>query len=167
MIKIFFEKNVIFWAVFFFMSVSVLLYITNDRRADDEELTQEELLPLPVSSQSTAPIPSVPDNGVRVLEKNSLQTTVIYKDGSFHPHEITVKNETSCYIAIENKSGDQVIPRLGPYDPKKETGFPYPAIAPGSTGMIDPRYGMGAQFSFYDKNNPNADFIVHIDPTCF
>jgi len=155
--KSYFEKNILIWsAIIFFAIVALLFYVTENKKY---EAPKEN--PTPISpSQSSSEHPT------RVEEDQGNHTSVRYDQGQFSPPEITIKTENGCFVEIQNASNKNLIPRLGPYNPDKEQGFLYPAIAPGKTSLIDPRYGARITFSFYDKNNPGGSFIVHIDPTC-
>ncbi len=149
--------------VIFFAVIAVLFYLTKGIKIQERGLAQS-VSPLP----SESPVqPPVQYNAVKVQEDNGNHSTVQYEHGSFTPAEITVKNETGCFVEIDNASDQEVIPRLGPYDSKQEKGFLYSSIAAHKNGLIDPRYGNVTQFSFYNKNNSRATFTAHIDPTCF
>ncbi len=163
--KVLFEKNTLFLGIIvFFACVAILFYFTNERQIKDGQ-TMQSILPSPSTSQEPPKV--VPQhNSVNVIEDNGNHSTVHYEHGLFTPHEVTIKNETGCFIAIQNADNTTIIPRLGPYDAKKEQGFLYPPILPHKDSLIDPRYGKSSQFLFYNRNNPHADFIVHIDPTC-
>ena len=124
----------------------------------------QTILPSPAASEQ--PIQTTPQkNPVKVMEDQGTHSTVRYMLG-FSPREVTVKNETGCFVDIQNDGDAVLVPRLGTYDPKKEQGFLYPAILAHKSSLIDPRYGTVPRLIFYDKNNPAADFSVHIDPTC-
>ena len=154
-------------AIIFFAVIAALFYFTKEIKIQERGLT-ESGFPMPLASASESPTQAPPqNNAVRVQEDNGNHSAVRYEHGSFTPAEITVKTETGCFIEINNASDQELIPRLGPYDPKQEKGFLYSPIAAHKNGLIDPRYGSVSQFSFYNKNNPSATFIVHIDPTCF
>ncbi|MDP3770579.1 MAG: hypothetical protein U1A25_00280 [Candidatus Sungbacteria bacterium] len=160
-----FEKKVLWWAVIiFFAHVAVLFYLTNGLRWEDENVPNTLMSPTP--SATIIPTPLAPKNPVKVIEENKQATTVVYENGLFIPHEVAIKNETGCYVMIENKSDADVIVRLGPFDSQKEQGFLYAPVAPGARMAIDPRYGIMTSASFYNKNNQSADFLVHIDATC-
>lgn len=164
------EKKYIFFAIIlFFALVAILFYVTTEKRIEDRGLVENE----PSSSLSPSPNPSqvplekpIQNNAVQVQEDNGVHSTVRYERGLFSPLEITVTNETGCFVEIKNMSDTDVVPRLGPYNPNQEKGFLYPPIVPHESSLIDPRYGEGMQFSFYNKNNSDAQFIAHIDPTC-
>lgn len=162
------EKHVFLWAVIiFFILVIVLFYITKERRHEYKKFAQPIVsgssLPLPSSQPSQQPFLN---NAVRVEEDSGIHTAVRYEDKLFIPKNITIANESGCFVEIQNKSDEIVIPRLGPYDSKEEKGFLYSSIAAHARSLIDPRYGVATQVSFYNKNNLSAIFIVHIDPTC-
>ncbi|MDP3778999.1 MAG: hypothetical protein Q8R30_03100 [bacterium] len=166
--KTYFERSILFWAVIiFFALIAALFYFTGSKRLQNDTIENQVKLS-PSLSPSEQPVQYIPQNGspVQVKEDQENPISVRYANGTFTPSEVTIKNETGCFVEIQNAGDQNIIPRLGPYDPQKEQGFLYPSIAPGNTSLIDPRYGTGAAFSFYDKNNPAASFIVHIDPTC-
>ncbi len=165
--RYYFEKNILLGsAVIFFALVAVLFLVTGNKK--HQENTQSTPSLSPSESSSDIPIEFIPQNGspMKIKENTGNNTAVRYEHGMFTPHEVTITNETGCFVEIQNAGDQNIIPRLGPYDPQKEKGFLYPSIAPGKTSLIDPRYGTGILFSFYEKSNPTADFIVHIDPTC-
>ena len=164
--KLLLEKNRVWWAVIiFFACVALLFYVTRTRQREDGDMVQA-ILPSASPSASEQPAQMPPqNNSVKVREDNGIHSTVRYAHG-FSPREITVKNETGCFVDIQNDGDTTLVPRLGPYDPKKEQGFLYPAIPAHKNSLIDPRYGTGTHFVFYDKNNPAAELSVHIDPTC-
>lgn len=153
-------------AIIFFAVIAALFYFTRGIRIEERGLTQSASPLSPASSLESPAETPVRHNGVKVQEDNGNHSIVRYERASFAPAEITVKNETGCFVEIDNASNEEVIPRLGPYDPKQEKGFLYSPIAAHKNGLIDPRYGTIAQFSFYNKNSVRATFIVHIDPTC-
>lgn len=161
------EKNNIFFAIIlFFALVAILFYVTSEKRIEERGLVQD-VSPSPfLTPFQTPPSTPIQNNAVKIEENNNTHAIVRYEQGSFNPKDITVTNETNCVVNIQNMSNQDVIPRLGPYDPKQEKGFLYPAIAPRQTSLIDPRYGVITQFSFYNKNNPSAVFNVSIDSTC-
>ena len=133
----------------------------NKKEAGERMQTMQPPRPLQI------PMHNIPKhNSIKVQEDNGGHAVIQYGKGLFTPHEITIKNEIGCFIEIQNADDTDVIPRLGPYNPKKETGFLYPNIPPHTKSLIDPRYGASSSEFFYNKNNPTADFIVHIDPTC-
>ncbi len=161
------EKNIIFFAIIlFFTLVVILFYVTMGKKIEERGLVQNAS-PSPSSIPFQTPWATpAQNNTVKREENNDIHAIVRYEQGLFNPADITVTNETDCVVEIQNTSDQDVIPRLGPYDPKQEKGFLYPAIAPRQTSLIDPRYGIATQFSFYNKNNPSAVFTVSIDPTC-
>ena len=153
--------------IIFFILVGILFYATNEKNDEQNETINEgnSIMPSPIPSE--IPVQIIPKrNQVNIQEDKGNNTFVRYEKGLFIPHEITIKNETGCFVEIRNAGDTNVIPRLGPYDPKKERGFLYPAISPRTKSLIDPRYGTDISESFYDKDNPAASFIIHIDPTC-
>ena len=162
--KLWLEKNIVWWAVIiFFACVGLLFYATRARQMPDREMVQEAS-PWPRTSEEATQTPPR-SNAVKVMEDNGIHSTVRYAHG-FSPAEITIKNETGCFVDIQNDGDTVLVPRLGPYDPKKEQGFLYPAIPAHKNSLIDPRYGTMPRLVFYDKNNPTAELSVHIDPTC-
>ena len=165
--KSYFERNILFGsAVIFFALVAVLFLVTGNKKP--QENTQRTPTPSPSESSSDIPVEFTPQNGspMKIKENTGNNTAVRYEHGMFTPHEVTITNKTGCFVEIQNAGDQNIVPRLGPYDPKKEQGFLYPSIPPTKASLIDPRYGTMATASFYDKNNPAASFIVHIDATC-
>ena len=162
------RKNIFYVvAIIFFILVGILFYVTNEKNNGNNKEIKREIWVTESPTPSEIPVQIIPkSNQVNVQEDKGNNTFVRYEKGLFIPHEITIKNETGCFFEIQNTGNMNVIPRLGPYDPQKEKGFLYPAVSPHTKSLIDPRYGTDASESFYDKNNPTADFIVHIDPTC-
>ena len=160
-----FQRKAIVWsAIIFFACVAILFYMTRGTKIEDKEIVQQ-ISPSPSASEE--PKQELPQrNTVNVIEDTGNHTTVRYEKGVFTPHEITVTTEQGCFVEIQNQSNTILTPRLGPYDPQKEQGFPYPPIASGATSLIDPRYGATARFSFYAKENSATYFTVYIDPTC-
>ena len=153
--------------IIFFILVGILFYATNEKNDEQNETINEgnSIMPSPIPSE--IPVQIIPKrNQVNIQEDKGNNTFVRYEKGLFTPRNITIKNETGCFFEIQNTGDMDVIPRLGPYDPANEKGFLYPRISPHTKSLIDPRYGTDTSESFYDKNNPTADFIVHIDPTC-
>ena len=164
--KLLLEKNIVWWTIIiFFASVAALFYATRTRQKEDGNMVQV-ILPSPSPSISEQPAQKAPQkNSVKVMEDQGAHSTVRYMQG-FSPREVTVKSETGCFVDIQNDGDMVLVPRLGPYDPKKEQGFLYPAIPAHKNSLIDPRYGTVPRLVFYDKNNPAEDFSVYIDPTC-
>ena len=162
-----FEQKYIYFAIIlFFALIAILFYATRGKRIEERGLVQHQS-PLPVLSPSQVPTPEpMQNNTVHVQDDDGMNTIVRYDQGHFIPTKITIANETGCFVGIQNASDTDVLVRLGPYNPKQEKGFLYPSIAPHETSLIDPRYGVVTQFSFYNKNNPSAIFTVFIDPTC-
>jgi len=159
------EKNIFLVAVFiFFAIIIVLFYVTSGKRIEERGIIQD-MSPLPSSSEMPLQAPTQ-NNTVKVKEDDGIHAAVRYEHGLFNPRNITITNETGCFVEIQNVSDQDVIPRLGPYIEGKEKGFLYPSIAPDKSSLIDPRYGTITQFFFYNKNNPSAVFTVFIDPTC-
>lgn len=166
--KITIEKNILFFALIIFsVFLSVLFFFTSAERANQgDSAPRVSASPDSVYDRDSIQTPDT-NSPIKVIEdNNSSRSTVRYEHGTFTPIEIVIKSETGCFVQIENASNESVIPRVGPYVHGKEKGFLYPSVAPGGSGLIDPRYGHINQFSFYNKNKPNAVFIVHIDPTC-
>lgn len=160
-----FKKNILWWGVIiFFALVGALFYVTNSSRRQDDKQPDTSISPVPSTSSTSRPI--APKNPVNVIEKMEGETTVIYENELFTPREVVVKNETGCYVVIENKSNTDVTARLGPYNPKKEQGFLYAPVASQARMAIDPRYGTISRALFYNKNNTAAHFLVRIDATC-
>ena len=163
------RKNMLYAVVIiFFILVGILFYATNEKNDKQNGIIHKgnSIMQSPIPSE--IPVQIIPKgNQVNVQEDKGNNTFVRYEKGLFIPREITIKNETGCFFEIQNTGNTDIIPRLGPYDPQKEKGFLYPAVSPHTKSLIDPRYGTDTSESFYDKNNPTADFIVHIDPTCF
>ena len=150
-------------AVIFFTLVAALFYFTSRQGIENGSAVQSGS---PVPSVSEEPQTAPPNNAVNVKEDTGNHTTVRYEKESFTPRDVTIANETGCFIEIQNESENNLTPRLGPYDPKKERGFSYPPIPPHGKSLIDPRYGAIVNLSFYGKENPGAQFNVHVDPTC-
>ena len=148
--------------VTFCILIAVLFYATSSKKIEERGLV-ENVLPSPSFLPSQT---SVPNNAVQVQEDNLAHATVRYEQGSFSPADITVTHETGCFVEVQNMSDADVVVRVGPYDAKQEKGFLYPPIAPHNSALIDPRHGVITQFSFYNKNNPDAQFKARIDPTC-
>lgn len=151
--------------IIFFSLVALLFLLTRGQRIEEHRQVYE---PSPSSSPSSIEPAheDQPGPAMHVQQDASNHTSVRYANGSFTPPEIMITTETGCFVEIQNKSNRNLVPRLGPYDSHKEQGFLYPPVAPGTHSLIDPRYGTVTTFSFYDKNNSGATFIVHIDPTC-
>ena len=108
---------------------------------------------------------------VQVVDPNTIQISEVhFKDGAFTPKSLSLKRKSpgdpGCLITIVNDSNDLLSVRVGPYEAGKAKGFPYPSIAPGKSGMIDPRYGSIADISFYSVDKPEALFTAHLEPTC-
>lgn len=108
---------------------------------------------------------------VQIQDSNSVQISEVhYKDGVFTPQSLSLQRKNpgdpGCLITVVNDSSDLLSIRVGPYEAGKVKGFPYPAIAPGKSGTIDPRYGTIAEISFYSVNTPAAVFLAHLQPTC-
>ena len=159
------EKNIILLTVIiFFALIAVLFYVTSGKRIEERGLVQEGISPSPSVLPLQTPMQK---NAVQVQEDSGIHSSMRYEHGSFSPVSIAIANETGCFVEIQNASDEDVVVRLGPYDPQQERGFLYPPIAPHENSLIDPRYGTITQFSFYNKNNPSAIFAVSIDPTCF
>lgn len=166
--KTYFERSILFWSVIiFFALVAALFYFTGGKKIQNKTIENQADIS-PSSSPLEQPIKYIPQNGnpMKVKEKQENVTSVRYGNGIFTPSEVTIKNENGCFVEIQNAGDANIIPRLGPYDSQKEQGFLYPSIEPTKTSLIDPRYGTMTTALFYDKNNPTAVFIVHIDPTC-
>jgi len=162
--KLLSEKNIIMGSVLIFFTLVAILFLVTGSEKNRENKTSVS----PFESPSDIPVQFIPQNGspMEVKEKIENNTVIRYADGAFTPHDVSIKNKTGCFVEIQNADHLIITPRLGPYDPQKERGFLYPPIAPGKTSLIDPRYGSGTTYSFYEKSKTTADFIVHIDPTC-
>ena len=168
--KIAIRENALLWTVLiFFALIGILFYYTSRRVFENQEFAQDQIpSQSPSSSLLPTPLPSKPaSNAVHVIEDTGEHSTTHYQNKIFIPHTIRITRETGCFVAIENKSNEDVIPRLGPYDAKNERGFLYSPIHPATTGLIDPRYATFAVLSFYNKNRPEASFVVDIDPSCY
>ncbi len=168
MIQPLFIKKIILPIVIFFALVALLFYFTSGRTQKDQKTNpQYSAIPTPASDREPLATPAPASNGgVKIIEDQGGHVQVRYRERVFSPASVTVKNDNGCFVEIQNASDEIVIPRLGPYTSGKEIGFLYPAIAPRSSALIDPRYGTIHRFSFYNKNNPAAVFSVSIDPTC-
>lgn len=157
------EKNMIIGAVAIFFALIALLFIlTSATRSEDNNMVNtasESRLPSPVYNDQPGP-------AMRVEDDQGNHTTVRYMNGSFTPRDVTVSGDPDCFIEIKNESDTTLTPRLGPYDPSKESGFLYTAIDPHASAVIDPRYGAIATLSFYNKHNPSAIFTVHLGLAC-
>ena len=162
---LFLKENILLRAaIIFFTLVAALFYFTSKQRMENGIAVQNGS---PVPNVSEEPAQTAPqNNAVNVKEDIGNHTTVRYEKGSFTPREVTIAAETGCFVEIQNESENNLTPRVGPYDPKKERGFLYPPIPPHGKSLIDPRYGTIASISFYGKENPAAQFSVHMDPTC-
>ena len=112
------------------------------------------------------------DGSVQVVDPSTVQISEVhYKDGSFTPKNIILKRKSpgdpGCLITVANDSKDLLSVRVGPFESGKPAkGFPYPSVAPGRSGMIDPRYGSIVDISFYSVEKPDAIFSAHLEPTC-
>ena len=162
---LFLKENILLRAaVIFFTLVAALFYFTSRQRIENGSAIQSESSVPNVSEEPAQTAPQ--NNAVNVKESIADHTTVRYEKGSFAPREVIIANGTGCFVEIQNESENNLTPRVGPYDPKKERGFLYPPIPPHGKSLIDPRYGTIASISFYGKENPTAQFSVHMDPTC-
>lgn len=110
-------------------------------------------------------------NEVQVVDPNSVQISEVhFQDGTFTPKNLSLKRHSpgdpGCLITVVNDSKDLLSIRVGPYEAGKTKGFPYPSVAPGRSGMIDPRYGTIVDISFYSVEKPDAIFSAHLEPSC-
>lgn len=133
-------------------------------------------------SQSSSLPPALPPAELESFPQNSQERgqevrmsdeyrgfTVMYHAGIFSPDTILIKpveGNESCALQIENKDAEEILIRLGPFSEKDNRGFSYDPIPPGTSLVIDPRYGMTEEF-FYNRARPGATFRVLLDKKCF
>ncbi len=165
--KIMRETSAIWWAVIiFFACLAVLFYVTKGGNQEQSGLTEDQSLQPSDSPSAEFFPPEFQGGSAKVIDDAGDHTRTRYDGVRFNPSEVTIQTETGCFVEVENAGSGDLSMRLGPYDARKQQGFPYLPIASGASGRIDPRYGTGKEFLFYAKENIAAVFIVHIDPTC-
>ena len=116
------EKNIIYGAIIiFFIFMGLLFHFTNKKNNTDDGGIDERIHVTQSPTPSEIPMQIIPkSNQIKIQEDKGNNTFVRYEKGLFIPGEITIKNETGCFVEIQNVGNTDVIPRLGPYHPQKE-----------------------------------------------
>ncbi|MEK7560866.1 MAG: hypothetical protein AAB539_02820 [Patescibacteria group bacterium] len=130
--------------------------------------------PAPPISDTPNPAPSASTDAGPVVQVRDMSDSkgpqIRYRDGRFTPATVeltrTTEDSTGCLLTIVNESATNLVVRLGPAPGAPNHGTMYEAIAPGKTGIIDPRYRGLGDAVFFNAANPSATFNVRVLPTC-
>lgn len=160
---------------------AVFIDLRSQEDAGERTLSVEPIEAAGGSAQPELQLPAVPNFDSKIdsptppfvrpfAGQETAQGGVVrYSGFAFDPSVITVEdgsNRTGCLITFKNESDRTLLLRLGPFDQNDKRGFLYTPIAPGESGVIDPRYRNIPDPMFYDRNNPSATVLVHLLLTC-
>lgn len=93
---------------------------------------------------------------------------VRYTDGGFAPTEITITalDAVGCLVTIENKTKNPLKVGVSPHRESGDPGANYRVIAPGESGVLDPRYPGLSQVSLHNHAVPIDGFRVTYGEGC-
>lgn len=92
-----------------------------------------------------------------------------YEGEGFTPSAVTIRNtdDLGCSISVQNRSSVTLIVGVSPHDPAGDPGANYGEIAPGETGVLDPRYAGLEQVTLHNHLHPAHEFTVVYGPGCW
>ena len=103
------------------------------------------------------------------IQKGSVdRRPIVYSANGFAPARIAIQasDAIGCLITVVNRSERVLRVGVSPHDPAGDPGANYGEIAPGSSGILDVRYGGLDAITLHNHLVPTHEFTVAYGPGC-